>query len=394
MDYFNNLINSLTTHLGTILPGVLGALFVLLIGFFIARILKSVTKKLMTKTSIDERIGKSMNVKFRMDNFIAKLVYYIVLIYTFLVVLNLLGVESVLSPIQNMLQDFLLFLPNAVAAGIIGYAGFMIATIVSEASGFLAERLENFGQKNGINTSSVNLAMIIKQIVFIFVFIPILIVALDTLKMAAISEPATEMLRVFMMAIPKIIAAALILAIFYIVGRYLVGILINLLQNMGVNKFSEDIGIAKIFGDRDLATMIGNVVLFFIVFTGTIAAAEKASMPQFVEILQSLFDISGKIFFGLVILVIGVYVSNLAVNAINKTDQSRFVVQVVRFVTIGLFISFALHTMGVAEKLVEMAFGLTLGAVALTLALAYGLGGRTAAGKHMDKLLDNNNESK
>ena len=43
--------------------------------------------------------------------------------------------------------------------------------------------------------------------------------------------------------------------------------------------------------------------------------------------------------------------------------------------------------MGIANSIVELAFGLTLGSLAVTVALAYGLGGREAAGKHMEKIL-------
>ena len=43
--------------------------------------------------------------------------------------------------------------------------------------------------------------------------------------------------------------------------------------------------------------------------------------------------------------------------------------------------------MGIANSIVDLAFGLTLGAVAVAVALAYGLGGREAAGEHMKKIL-------
>ena len=43
--------------------------------------------------------------------------------------------------------------------------------------------------------------------------------------------------------------------------------------------------------------------------------------------------------------------------------------------------------MGIANSIVELAFGLTLGAIAVAVALSYGLGGREAAGKHMEQIL-------
>jgi len=40
--------------------------------------------------------------------------------------------------------------------------------------------------------------------------------------------------------------------------------------------------------------------------------------------------------------------------------------------------------MGIADSIVNLAFGLTLGAVAVAVALSFGLGGREAAGKLME----------
>jgi len=40
--------------------------------------------------------------------------------------------------------------------------------------------------------------------------------------------------------------------------------------------------------------------------------------------------------------------------------------------------------MGLANEIVYLAFGLTLGAVAVAVALSFGLGGREAAGKQME----------
>ena len=43
-----------------------------------------------------------------------------------------------------------------------------------------------------------------------------------------------------------------------------------------------------------------------------------------------------------------------------------------------------LRAMGIADDIVNLAFGLTLGAIAVAVALAFGLGGRAAAGKQME----------
>jgi len=388
MEIFENLFSSLSTQFGSVIPSVLGAILVLIIGFFIARIIRKLVEKLMGKTAIDERIGRSLDSKINIAKFVAKLAYYLVVIYTLLIALNILGVQSVLEPLQDMMSKFVGFLPNVVGAGVIAFAGYMISTLASEATGFLSERLESFGGNIGLNTGSLSLSKIVKQLVFIVIFIPILIIALDTLQMDAISKPASEMLSSVLLSIPKIIAAVILLGVFYIIGKYVVSILTDLLRNLGVDEMANNMGIAQIIGNKSFSSVIGNIALFFIIFTGVIAAADKLELGQVETILSDVFGIAGKVFFGLIILLAGLLISNIAVKAISEAEGSSYLGPIVRFAIGGIFLAFALHTMGIAESIVNLAFGLTLGSIAVAFALSFGLGGREAAGKQMDHVFN------
>jgi len=288
-----------------------------------------------------------------------------------------------------MLSKFLGYLPNIIGAGVIGFVGYMIATIVSEMTGFLSERLEAFSGKIGMNMESMSLSKIVKQLVFVIVFLPILIIALETLKMEAISKPATEMLSTLLNAIPNIIAAGIVLAVFFIVGKYVVSIVVSLLKNMGIDSMSEKLGMTSVIGNNSLASIIGNIAFFFIVFTGLIAAMDKLDMPQVSDILTTVYHVTGKVIFGLIILMCGVFVSNLAVNTLSAGNSNKILIPIARFAILGIFLAFGLHTMGVAESIVNLAFGLTLGAVAVAFALSFGLGGREAAGNEMSRFFEN-----
>jgi len=389
---FNNLLDSLSLQFGSVLPGVLGAIIVLILGFFIAGIIRRLVEKLMQKTTIDERLGAKMNTSFRIDKFVAKLVYYLVVIYTLLISLNILGVDSVLVPLQNMVNKFVAFLPNLVGAGVIGFAGYMIATLASQATGFLSAGLESFGQKIGLNTGSISLSKIVKQIVFIFVFIPILIIALDTLEMDAISKPATEMLSSVLNAIPKIITAVFLIGITFIIGKYVVSIITELLRSLGVDSLAAKMGLSQMTGSASLSKVVGNIALTFIMLMGIIAAANKLELGQVEVILTRVFEIAGQVFFGLIILLAGLFISNIAVKAVSKSDGGGFMVPIVRFAILGIFLAFALHTMGIAESIVNLAFGLTLGSIAVAFALSFGLGGREPAGRQMQKFFDKMNK--
>jgi hypothetical protein len=389
MDKFKNLFDSLSNSFGEGIPKLLAAIAVIILGFIVAGIIKRIVTKLLGRTKIDEKLAAKFNSSFRIDTFVAKLVYYIVVLYALIFALGMMGITEVTDSLQSMLKGFVGFVPNIVGAGIIGFAGYVIATILSEATSFLSERLENFGRKMGISAGSVNLTKILKQVVFIIVFIPILIVALDTLEMKVISEPASEMLGGLLNSVPKIIAAAILLAVFFIIGRYVVGIVTELLRNVGLDKFAGNLGLNSVLGEASLSSIIGNIALFFIMFTGIIAACDKLELEQVEGILTNIFGITGRVFFGLIILMAGLFISNLAEKALSGSKSNGYLVPIVRFAILGIFLAFGLHTMGIAESIVNLAFGLTLGSVAVAFALSFGLGGREAAGEEMKSFFKN-----
>lgn len=383
MEYLQEALSSISGKMGGAFANVIGALLVLIIGLFLARIIKKVVQRMLGKTNMDEKIGQKMKVDFRIDELISKLVYYLIVLYTLLIVLGMMGLDSVLAPLENMLGQFLSFLPNLIGAGIIGFAGYLIATIVAGATSFLSNSLEPYAIKAGFKNPD-TLTNIIKQIVFIFVFLPILIVALDTLNMKAISVPATEMLSTFLNAIPNILATVIIIGVFYIVGKFVIGLLKELLRNVGTDDFSQKMGVSRMIGHRSLADIIGNMAFFFLMFTGVITGVEQLGMTALNDILNTIFQITGQVFFGIIILAAGAYIANLVGEAIAKSD-SKWMSPIAKFAIIGIFLAFALHTMGIAQSIVNLAFGLTLGAAATAFALAFGLGGREVAGKQLEK---------
>ena len=141
-----------------------------------------------------------------------------------------------------MVAEFVGFVPNLVAALIIGFAGYVIATIASELVNMAGNFLEKLSAKAGFS-ASIDLSTIAKRIVFQLVFIPVLIVSLDALQIKTISEPAKEMLSTFINAIPNILAAALTIAVFYIGGKFVTGWLRDLLSSLGADQLPERLGL-------------------------------------------------------------------------------------------------------------------------------------------------------
>lgn len=205
--------------------------------------------------------------------------------------------------------------------------------------------------------------------------------------MKAISEPAKKMLTTLFDAIPNILAAGIVLVVFYVVGKFVVGIVRELLGNLNIDRYAENLGINSLTANNSLSELISKGLYFFIMFFGLITAVEKLQFAQLSDILNNILAMSGNILFGGIILLIGNRLSQFVSDYFKKSD-SPAMASIARFATLGLFLAMALKYMGLADDIVNLAFGLTLGAVAVAFALSFGLGGREAAGKQMGKFLD------
>ncbi|HEY9706352.1 MAG TPA: hypothetical protein V6C58_28205, partial [Allocoleopsis sp.] len=99
---------------------------------------------------------------------------------------------------------------------------------------------------------------------------------------------------------------------------------------------------------------------------------------------------------GLVVFAIGLYLANLAFNLIisTATRQAKILGYAARISIIILVSAMALQQMGIAPDIVNLAFGLLMGAIAVALALAFGLGSRDIAGQQLKEWLSSFKENK
>jgi len=378
-----------TNAIGQRLSGVIGALIILLIGYFIAKGLRSLISKQLGRLRINERLGMQEQSRYGLNlaGVIASIVYYIVLIYAIVVALDVLGVGSVLTPLENMLNSFVTFLPSLLGAGIIGFAGYVLANLAASAVAGSLQYLDKVVDQVDLQ-GSVNVVNLVRQLVFLAVFVPILIIALNALRIEVISVPATQMLTDLMSFVPRILSFTMILAVFYIGGKLLTDWVGDLLLSLGLDEFSSRINLASVIGSQSLSRLVKNIAFFFLLFTGIIAAVEKLGLPQLTDILRRLFDMTGQIAFGLLILAVGNFIANLVrTNLDTSGPANRSMASVAYYAILILFLAMAFKAMGIADSIVDLAFGALVGAIALAIALSFGLGGREAAGKQMDHWL-------
>ncbi|HEY9658863.1 MAG TPA: hypothetical protein V6C65_10455, partial [Allocoleopsis sp.] len=81
--------------------------------------------------------------------------------------------------------------------------------------------------------------------------------------------------------------------------------------------------------------------------------------------------------------------ATLAYNLITSSGgrQAQILGQTARVAIIALVSAMALQQMGIASNIVNLAFGLLVGAIAVAIALAFGLGGRDVAADQLREWL-------
>ncbi len=377
----NEYINNLTEMLGPVATGKLGhaviGLLILVVGLFIVKILTGVATRMLKKFDILYRTNDDGSVTDLVSP-IASLIKAILTIFILMAVLQHFGLTDVLSPLKDMVAEFTSALPNIIGAGIIMYAGWIIAKILAHlVSMALVKFDEQIAQKTG--NDKIKVSGFGSAFVLVAVLLPIIVSALGVLNIPAISDPASAMIEKLMAAVPNIIGAGIIILVAYVVTKFVIHMLNTLLEGMHVNAIPEKIGAGNLFSDTfTLTSLIGIAIMFFSMLAATTAAINVLGIDVISSIFAEIIEFGGGILVGSIILLVGNFLGNLA-HAKLSTSSSPAIANIARIAILGLVLAMGLKSMGLADNIVNMAFGFTIGSVAIAAAIAFGFGGKDAA---------------
>ncbi len=380
---FAEMMSRILTYLPSLLAGVL----LLLVAWVTATAVRTIANRALKATEWDEKLTEHAGMAPLGEN-VGNVLFWLVILLFLPAILGVFQLEGMLDPVRNMANETLAMLPNIFAAALIIIAGWLVAKILRGlVTNLLASvGADQLGETAGLKDRLV-LSRLVGQLVFVLVFVPALIAGLDALQITAISSPATAMLGIMMAALPNIFAAILILFVTWYVARFAAGILSGLLANVGLNSLPGMMGLKHVFSDDFTASeLVRRVVIFFAMLFATVEAANRLDFVQ-VEALVSMFiQFGGDILLGGAILLVGFWLANLAHHAIMRASDNTAIAMasIARYAILGLVLAMGLSAMGIADDIVNMAFALVFGAVAVAIALSFGLGGREAAGKQME----------
>jgi hypothetical protein len=383
-------LNDVTTEY---LPRVIGAGLLLFIAWLVATALRFLVKKAVSLTKLDERLSQygalEEGEKVTFGEILANAVFWLIFLLFLPAVLSSLGIEEIAQPVQAVFADILGVLPNILAAVVILVIGWLVARLVLQVVTKLLQAIgtDKAGERVGLS-KEYSLSNLIGRILYIFVLLVTIISALDKLNIAAISEPTTQMLTTIVDAIPGIIGAALVLIVAYAIARLVSKLVEELLAGVGFDSLPEKLGL-NWSAATSPSKFVGYLVLLAIMLLSATSAAELLGSAFLVEALGVFIAFFWQVVLAVLIFAIGLYFANLAKDTITKTgaNQAGFVARLAQVAIIVFAASMSLRTVGLANDIINLAFGLTLGGLVLAAALAFGLGGREVAGRELDRFV-------
>ncbi|NJB86883.1 hypothetical protein GGR26_002660 [Lewinella marina] len=154
----------------SVIPALLKAAFIFLVGYLVARVLYQVVRRLVTATGLDRLTERLMSIDFfrrstvrvSPSRILAAFVYYFTLIVFTMAAVNALGMDMLSALMGNLVA----YLPNAIVAFLILIGGIFLAD-------FVKRMVVSACRSLGIPSDN-----LIGNVVFYFILLNIILIAL------------------------------------------------------------------------------------------------------------------------------------------------------------------------------------------------------------------------
>lgn len=399
-DILNDVANSIRNAFDQVvssIPNLVYALLLLLLAWGVATIVRGILEKGLKKVGFQRLLSKGRVVPTEEKGIealksLASIAYYLVFILFIPSILDALNMNSVSQPISSMMQKLLAFLPNLFAAAIILTIGIIIARFIRNLVFNLLNslRVDRFFDKIYVaekeQPPKETLSTILSNIVFFVILVPIITIALEALNIQMISQPIVSVLDSVLGMIPNLFVAIVLIIVGYYLARFVSGLLIGLLNRTGINSIYRYLGFQSADTARfNLSDILGQIVKVIIIVFFTVEALNVLQLNVLNQIGNAAILYLPMLVSALLILGLGLVAGNLLQQVITRYTGSSFSANIVKYIVILFAVFMTLDQLGFASSIVNIAFLLILGSLAVAFAIAFGIGGRDFAKRQLAK---------
>ena len=384
MDKFMNVVNQIWAI------NLVRFIVYLALAFGAAALACWLVTKLLKLVKLDKKFDKwgiNEGVAGTSMKFVGKLVYLIVFLIFLPSALEAIGVHSVSSPLGQFVSTFISYVPKIIAAVILVYVGILVAQILGQIVSVLLKKtkIDNLIQRVDAEDKKVMpLSDILVKILMSVIILVTIVAALGVLEIEAISAPAIGIVTTIFGAIPNIILAIVVVAVGILVANLACGLLYNVLVAMNFDAVVKKVlPQLKASATKIVVNLAKTLIIIFVAAQGI----EALQLPLLSLIVLEVVAYLPLVAKSAVILLVAFLGANMLETLIVKANAKYAglakIVKVGIFTVAGFMI---LSQLDIATTIVNTAFIVTIAAVGVSFALAFGLGGRDFAKKTLDKV--------
>lgn len=301
---------------------------------------------------------------------------------------------KIVDSLMDALNSIIGFIPNLISAIILLLVAWIIATIVKKVivKGLGALGFEEWLQKKGLvdrqkgKSDSEGLIKTFGKLAYFLIFLLFLPAVFDALKMESVSNPIRSMMQSVLNFAPRILVAVIILVLGLFIAKMLGTLVKNLLQSLNVSRFNHYINFGNDKNSIDLPVAVGWVITTIIGLFFFVQALNTVNLTVLNKIGAAIIGYLPLVVSAGIILALGLIGGNLLAKFIRKSTGNNTLAEVVKFLLIIVAVFMTLDQLNFAQSIVNVAFLLILGAIAVAFAIAFGIGGKSFAEKQLQKL--------
>lgn len=342
-----------------------------------------------------------------------KLIFLIVFLLFLPSILEALGLESVSDPITDFTSTFIRYIPNIIAAAILVFIGIFVGQILEEVVSALLmktkldELTKKLSRKSASNTTDteensentddndmgISISSIIGKTVNGAVVLISIVEALTVLNIEAVSAPALSIIEAVFGVIPSIFLAVIVIALGLVIANIACAFLKNILTGLNLDGLMKKIlpGMSTSFSLTRLAVNVVRVIIILFVVAEGVDILGLSVLSGITAVIISYLPMVIK---ALVIAIAALYGASLLESAMSKSSLGGgLAVKILKSIIYVVAAFMILSQLEFATVIVNYAFIITISALAVAFAIAFGIGGRDFAKKALEKVNLNSQNS-
>ncbi len=206
----------------------------------------------------------------------------------------------------------------------------------------------------------------------------------------------------FFAFLPNLLAFLVILVIGYFVAKAIHKLIAKALEKVGVDQKLQESNarqyVDRVMPDASPSNGIGRVVFYFVFAFFVVAAIGALQIPALTSFMNDVLAYIPNVIAAIAIFILAALIAGAVGGGVAKllgdTPTGKIVATVVPALVMVIAVFMILNQLQIAPEIVQIAFAATMGALALGLALAFGLGGRPVAERMLEDAYRKGQEQK